>query len=270
MDKTTIGQLTVWNHPAKDDEKARVLLVHGVGEHSARHLNTVNFLNAHCISVVRFDLRGMGESQGRRQWVDSFDDYVQDTLSVLNWTKESLEPLPLFLLGHSLGGAISLHFAAQHANSLKGLILSAPAFKVGKRVPKVVIKVARALSKHLPKLRMPGTLDTTAISRDTAVIKAYKKDPLACHFNTLRQGDEILRALDVIPSLYPKISLPLLIAHGSEDRIIKIEGSKEILEKVASKDKTLYIHPDGYHELHNDFEKEKYFTELADWVNTRC
>jgi len=270
MKETMLGNLTVWTHPSQGPGRARVLLVHGIGEHSARHLNTIEFLTQNGISVVRFDLRGSGKSQGRRQWIDAFDDYVQDILSVYEWVRKSNNPLPLFLMGHSLGGLISIHFTAQYGSSLTGLILSAPAFRLGHGVPKLLIIIGKVLSPVLPRLRVPGSLDPSAISGDKSVVERYKKDPLVCHFSTIRQGNEILSALEEVPEKVRQISIPIFIAHGIADRIIKFQGSEEILDMVSSTDKSLYKQAAGFHELHNDIEKEAYFAKLLSWLEAHC
>lgn len=265
-----LESLAVWHHSVAQS-RARVLIIHGLSEHSGRHLNTVEWLNQNQIDVVRFDLRGAGRSGGRRQWVETFEDYVEDTVKVFNWIQRDLEPLPLFVFGHSLGGAIAIHFAASYHTLFKGLILSAPAYLVGSGISPVKIKLGQALVKIMPNLRLPKSTASTGISRDPKVVEAYEKDPLSYHFNTLKQGDEILKALPNIPSLTSKISVPTLIVHGSADPIIKIEGSYEIMKALSAKNRELYVAPQGMHELHNELEECRiaYFRHLEMWISSQ-
>ena len=146
MEPTALGPLAVWRHRAdKAPPLARVLLVHGLSEHSGRHRNTIQFLLSAGFEVVRFDLRGSGRSGGRRQWCARFEDYVDDTSRVFSWICSDLDPLPLFLLGHSLGGTIGIFFAASYGKVLEGLILSAPAFYPGPSIAGWKIKLGKLI-----------------------------------------------------------------------------------------------------------------------------
>lgn len=240
--------------------------MHGLGEHSERHRNTIDYLIGQGAEVVRFDLRGMGKSEGVRQWIERFDDYLDDVAAVHSWIDRDLKPLPLFLMGHSLGGAICIHYAARNGRALRGLILSAPSYLLGQGVSAIKIAIGKLLARWTPKLRIPESLDLSAISRDPEVVKAYKKDPLNCSFNTVRQGDEILKAIDAIPDACRKITVPTLILHGEADRLILPKGSEVIFKMLAARDKRLEILPGGFHELYNDLDKDAFFTLLRNWM----
>jgi acylglycerol lipase len=268
MEPVSLGSLAVWSHTVPQP-KARVLLIHGLSEHSGRHMNTVHWLNQNAFEVVRFDLRGAGLSGGRRQWIQSFQDYVDDTTSVFHWTQRELSPLPLFVMGHSLGGAIAIRFAASYQTLFKGLILTAPAYLVGSGISQLKIKVGQILVKAAPNLRIPKSTTSDGVSRDKQVVEAYVNDPLCCHFNTLKQGDEILKTLPTLLRVAENISVPVLMAHGSRDAIVRLEGSYELLRAFASKSKELYVAPGCFHELHNELkdEREAYFRQLELWLS---
>jgi alpha-beta hydrolase superfamily lysophospholipase len=270
MQKTTVGKLSVWRHAATGEPFARVLVLHGLGEHSWRHRNTIEHLTKKGVEVVRFDFRGAGESGGERQWIDRFDDYVEDVLAVQRWIGVEQKPLPLFVLGHSLGGAIAIHSAPSLDGSIRGILLDAPAFEPGAGVSKVKIAVGKVINKIAPHVKIPDALDVKALSRDPAVSEAFVKDPLCCHFNTVRQGNEILKALEEIPSKCREIKVPVLITHGDSDRIIKPAGSTKILESLSSQEKTLEVFPGAYHELHNDLCKEDYFKMIVPWIRAHA
>jgi len=267
MTSLSIGPLAAWLHEPAKKATCRLLLIHGLGEHSGRHLNTVNFLVSQGIEVVRFDLRGGGNSGGERQWISSFSDYVEDTTRVFNWICSNRDPLPLFVLGHSLGGAIAIYFGARFEKQLKGLVLSAPAHLAGDGVSALKIAVGRVLQKFAPHVRIPGSLNLSYLSRDPSVATEYKNDPLACHFSTLRQGTEILRAMEEIPSILPALKLPVALFHGTMDRVVRPEGSFEILKQLPGPEPVLHFLPGGYHEPHNDLDKETYFTLLHQWLS---
>jgi alpha-beta hydrolase superfamily lysophospholipase len=264
-------RLACWRHPARGTAWAQVLLVHGMGEHSGRHLNLTERLVAAGADVVRFDLRGCGRSAGEAQWIDRFDDYLDDVHAVRKAmaTPERMR-LPLLLYGHSLGGCVALHYAARHGTGLAGLVLSAPAFRPGQGVSPVKIAVGRLVNKILPHVRIPGALELAAISRDPAVVAAYAADPHTSRFNTVRQGDEILKALDRVPEACARIATPTLIVHGDADRLVRVEGSREILAKLAATDKRLSERKGGYHELHNDLCKDEVLDEIVAWMRAHA
>ena len=265
-----MGKLAVWHHAGSAPIKGRVILIHGICEHSGRHLNTVNFLNSHNFDVVRFDLRGAGHSGGPRQYIDHFNDYIDDTMAVFNWIQSNLDPTPLFLMGHSMGGAIAIHVAPKIQSLLKGLVLSAPAYIAGSAVPPLKVLIGRAINQVIPKFRIRGDSDKTCLSRIQRVNEEYYQDPYSFHFNTVRQGSEVLNAMAEIPKIVPKITIPTWMVHGTHDRLILLKGSFEILMTLGSKDKTLWINLGGFHEPHNDLGQVDYFRNLQYWLEAHA
>ncbi len=262
-----VGRLAVWHHRV-EKPRARVLLIHGISEHSARHRHTVKFLTVQNIEVVRFDMRGAGRSGGKRQWCDHFSDYVDDTDQVYHWICRNADPLPLYVLGHSLGGAIAIHFAAEMSRELDGLMLSGPALIPGGVSP-LLIFLGTWTDRIFPSARLPKPLDSGGISRIPEVVQAYIDDPLVCHNNTVHQGAEVMKGLRQIPQLLPSIQCPTVIFHGSEDKVISLAGSFEIVAGLGCAEKSLHVLPGGYHEPHNDLDSENYYRYMELWLNKR-
>ncbi len=259
-----LNHLATWRHFSEKEPIGRVILIHGICEHSGRHFNTIRHLTSNSFEVIRFDLRGAGESKGRRQWVDKFEQYIDDVLRVYEWAL-NLPKLPIFLLGHSMGGLIAIYFASRYNEKLNGLVLSAPANIAGNELSRVTIAIGKILSIVFPKLYFPSKI-SDFLTNDPKVIEAYKKDPLSYHGNTLRQGKEVLEAMKTVEAKSTKIFCPVLIFHGSNDKIVKPQGSFNIFMKLGSKDRTMHFIPHGYHELHNDTEKNHYLTLLLNWL----
>ena len=265
-----LGPLAVWIEKPSDPPKARVLLVHGMSEHSGRHRNTVAALLAAGYLVVRFDLRGAGKSGGRRQWIERFSDYVDDAARVYQWADRELPRAPWFALGHSLGGAVACHFAAHFSSELHGLVLSAPAFRAGGAISPIKIAVGTVLERFFPTLRLPAGADHGAISRDPAEVEAFRSDALSFHRQTLRMGVQTLAAMARMPEKCALIRCSTLLVHGSHDRLTRMEGSFELLRALPPGDRSMHVIPGGYHEPHNDLGKEDYFALLTRWLDKRC
>jgi alpha-beta hydrolase superfamily lysophospholipase len=268
-EETRVGSLAVWREKPRGKAVARVLHVHGINEHSARHHRTFAALTGIGVEVVRFDLRGSGRSGGRRQHVDRFEEYVDDVAAVYGWICRELEELPLYLMGHSMGGAIAIFFAAHYDPLLSGLVLSAPGYLVGEVVPPAKIAVGRALARFFPNLRLPKPSESPAISRDPEEVAAFAADPLCPSFNTLAQGAAVLDAFPKLPALCASITVPTVLFHGTGDRLILCEGSFTLFRALRSRDRELHYLPNVFHEPHNDYDHERYFALLTQWLKKR-
>ncbi len=157
--------------------RAVIALVHGIAEHSGRYGFLAEGANARGVGVVALDLRGHGRSPGERSYVERFEDYLLDVDALVGRAGELAAGRPVFLMGHSMGGAIALRWLTQRQPALAGLILSSAALKLGDDVPRLLVALAPLLSRWLPHLR--GTrIDPQLISRDAAVVAAYVGDPL--------------------------------------------------------------------------------------------
>jgi len=269
MENFSLNRLSVWQETPTQPAIGTVVHCHGLGEHSERHRNTFQKLLANGFNVFRFDFRGCGESKGERQWIDDFADYVEDARSVVAEARKRAPNLPIFLMGHSLGGAVALTLVGKGEGTVSGLVLSAPAYQVGKGVSPLKIKIGKLLEKWLPHLKIPGSLDLSTLSRDPKVVEAYKCDPLCCTYNTVKQGNEILKALSHLPEAVGRVKVPLLIAHGDHDKLIPVEGSRELFRKAPSSDKLLKEFHGGYHELHNDVIHDEYLNYVSGWLKAR-
>lgn len=252
------------------DEKAKAVLVivHGAAEHSGRYMNVVNYFVPRAYAVCGFDYRGHGKSDGLRCYVDRFSDYVSDVRAFFEKVHREYSDLKIFLVGHSMGAIISVAYAVQYQSDLAGLIVSGMGLKPGSSISPALKIVARLLSILFPKMGVT-TLDATAISRDKSVVDAYVNDPLVYRGKvTARLGAELVKTLDKLPSMIPEINIPILILHGTEDRLCNPEGSQMLYDLVGSRDKTLKLYEGFYHEVFNEPEREKVMADVEAWLST--
>jgi acylglycerol lipase len=257
-----------WWRPA--NPQAGVIIVHGLAEHSTRHTAFASSLASQGVAVYTFDLRGHGQSDGDRTYVQSFRDYLSDLAIFLSLVQDREPDLPLFLFGHSLGGAIATLFVIRYQPYVHGLLLSAPAIKTGSSIPPLLVRLSGLVGRVAPKLPTIK-LETSAISRDPQVVKAYEQDPLVYRGGVLaRTGAETNRAINEIQSRMEEITLPLLIMHGTADRLTEVEGSQQLYARAESKDKQLKLYEGLYHEILNEPEKEQVLGDIWDWLQKRA
>ncbi len=251
------------------DIKAVVLIVHGLGEHSGRYANVVNHLVPLDYAIYGLDHIGHGKSEGGREFVKRFEDYTDTLMTYLQMVKTEQPGKPVFLIGHSMGGLISCFYLLDHADDFPGAVISGPAITVPENITKGTITAAKLLSKLAPKLGMLQ-LDANDISKDPEVVRVYLDDPLVFNGKTpVRLMAEMLKAMIRVNQEMDKISLPLLLIHGSEDRLASPIGSKNLFQRAGSEDKTLKVYDGLYHEVFNEPERGQVLGDVADWLDER-
>ncbi len=250
--------------------RAAVLVVHGYAEHSGRYAHVARHLSAQGFAVYAYDQRGYGRSEGRRAFVQAFDTYVADLHDVRRRVEaERAGSEPLFLMGHSMGGAVCTLYCLDHGARPAGLVLSSPAVRVDPDLSPWLRRGARLIGRVAPRLPTVR-LNHGTLSRDDAVVAAVKADPLVYHGRTLaRTGAELLSAGRRIEENAARLSLPLLVFHGTADCLIDPSGSRVLYDKAASADKTLHLYDGYYHETMNDLGRERVLDDLAAWLEAR-
>lgn len=249
--------------------KAAVILVHGLKDHSNRYAAAAEKLTAHQYAVYAFDLRGHGDSAGDRVWVDSFDDYLADLDVFVKRVREREPHRPLFLFGHSMGGAIVTLYTLTRQPELRGVVLSGAALKPGSDVSGFLIGVTKVLGSVTPTLAVLE-LDDSKFSRDPAVVADMKADPLVYDGNgPARTAKELLKALARIQAQRGELNAPLLLLHGGADTITNPEGSQELSQHARSTDKTLKLYDGLYHDLLHEPEKEQVLNDMLQWLDAR-
>jgi len=249
--------------------RAVVVLVHGINEHSGRYARLADDLNRRGYAVYALDLRGHGRSDGDRALIRSFDEYLDD-LELLIGRVAAREPgKPLFLFGHSMGGAIAALLTITRPTPARGLVLSAPAVLIAGNLFPVLRRLAAFFSVVWPTLRVTR-MGCRFISRDPAVVAAFKNDPLVFHGRfPVRTGAEILRAANRLQTSMEAVRLPLLILHGTADFVTDPNGSRQLYAGAASADKTLRLYPGLYHEVLSEPEREQVLADLLAWLDAR-
>jgi alpha-beta hydrolase superfamily lysophospholipase len=245
---------------------AALIVVHGLKDHSGRYAGLAEDLCKRGVAVYAFDLRGHGNSEGRRVWVDSFDQYLAD-LDIFVKRVRSREPgKPLFLFGHSMGGAIVTLYTITAKPQVAGLILSGPALKVGDGVSGFLIGMTRLLSSITPRLAVMK-LENKDFSRDPAVVANMGQDPLIYQgAGPARTAAELLHAIARIQAAMDAFDVPVLMLHGTADKLTNPDGSRELSARARSSDKTLKLYGGLYHDLLHEPERAQVMGDLTGWL----
>jgi alpha-beta hydrolase superfamily lysophospholipase len=248
------------------EARAVLAIVHGHGEHSGRYENVAGALVPRGYTVYGFDQRGHGRSPGQRGHIDSWAEYRGDVGAFLRLIEEREPHRPVFLLGHSMGALVVLDYLLHDSKGIRGAIISgAPIEPAGVAKPALVF-VSRLLSRVCPRFPLRLALDTSALSRDAAVVRAYVKDPLVHGRFTARWGTEALAAVARVRARAAAVDVSVLFVHGEADRLNLAEGVRGYFEKVACADKTILVYPEMYHELHNDLGYDRVLSDLGRWL----
>jgi acylglycerol lipase len=251
------------------DIKAVLLVVHGLAEHCGRYRNLVNHFVPLGYAVYGFDLPGHGKSYGKRVYVNRFEDYTQTLNAFLDEVRALNPEPPLFLVGHSMGSLVSAVFLTQRQEDFAGAVLSGcGVVKIPDNISPFTILAGKVFSVLMPKLGLIG-LDVNSVSRDPSVVRAYVEDPFVhTGKTTARLAAEIVRTMQGIPGQANRITLPILLLQGGEDKLVDPAGAQMLFERVGSTDKTLKIYEGLYHEIFNEPERDQVLGDMETWLES--
>jgi alpha-beta hydrolase superfamily lysophospholipase len=228
-----------------------VVLVHGMGEHSGRYDHVGRHLASRGLAVLSYDHRGHGLSGGETGTVERFDLFLDDLSTMMDLARAEHSGVPLFALGHSMGGLILASWLLDRGPSPDLVVLSGPAI-----VP----------------LLHPGdrTIDPTRLSADPAAQRAYLEDPLVLRervqpglFVALAEG------LGTLVGRGGELDVPILLIHGDADRLCSAEGAAAWVGEGRSADKTIRLYPGGRHEMLNEVNRDEVLADLTAWIEAR-
>jgi len=247
--------------------RAVVVICHGVNSHGGQYLWAAEQFVSRGLAVYAVDLRGRGRSDGRRFYVDDISEYVSDVAAVIRIAKAREPGLRVFLLGHSAGGVVSCTYALDNQSELAGLICESFAFKVP--APDFALAIIKGLSYLAPRLPVLK-LKNKDFTRDPKAVQALNDDPFTANeIQPAKTVAALVRADERLKKEFPRIMLPVFILHGTVDKATVPSGSRFFYETAGSKDKTLQMYEGHFHDLLNDFGKEKVMADIQSWIDKR-
>ncbi len=265
-----VGGLDLYYQSWYPEGKVRGILaiLHGLGAHSDRYSNVIQHLIPKQYAIYSFDLRGHGRSPGQRGYINAWSEFREDLGGFLQLIQTQNPGCPVFLLGHSLGAVIVLDYilrCPQQASLLQGAIALAPTLgKVG--VSPIRVLLGKMLSRVWPRFTLNTGIDISAGSRDPQVLAAIAQDTMRHTRAAARLATEFFATVDWINAHVGDWQLPLLILHGSADRVALPAGSDIFYQRVNCQDKLRIEYPEAYHEIQSDINYREVLADLEDWL----
>jgi lysophospholipase len=253
--------------------KAVFLTVHGLMDHGGNYKNPGIYMKSHGFALVAYDQHG--HDRKRKAHVPRFDVYLADLKLMLAWVKEHYQGVPIFVIGHSMGGLIVTHFVIrlyQGDPLVKGFILSAPGYENSVKTSKLLIKVARFLARVVPKMAVPIEDLRLHVTRDEVEYKRMREDErdgIQATKLSARLGDEFLKAQEWVPAHIAEWKYPMLAILPGNDKLINTGVTRELLSKIEDGLVTEHYYPENCHESFNELNREEVFARIVEWCEPR-
>ncbi|XP_021044792.1 monoglyceride lipase isoform X1 [Mus pahari] len=252
--------------------KALIFVSHGAGEHCGRYDELAQMLKGLDMLVFAHDHVGHGQSEGERMVVSDFQVFVRDVLQHVDTIQKDYPDVPIFLLGHSMGGAISILVAAERPTYFSGMVLISPLVLANPESASTLkVLAAKLLNLVLPNMTL-GRIDSSVLSRNKSEVDLYNSDPLVCRAGLkVCFGIQLLNAVSRVERAMPRLTLPFLLLQGSADRLCDSKGAYLLMESSRSQDKTLKMYEGAYHVLHRELPEvtNSVLHEVNSWLSHR-
>lgn len=256
--------------PVGIEPKAVVVIHHGLADHSARYAALAARLVQAGFAVWALDMRGHGRSAGARITFDSIDEPLADLDAFLRLVREHEPGRPIFLYGHSMGGLIATLYTIERQPELAGLVLAAPALAFdAPPLQAAAIAVFGVIVRGLPAVPP----DHAGFSRRREIVAEMDADPLIHQgkgpARTARSTTDGVARVWAAPE---RLRVPLLVEHGTVDRLTAPAGSRDLVARAGSSDRTLRIHDGLFHDLlrEPDGAGERVTDEIVAWLDAHA
>lgn len=250
-----------WN---KDTENCLIIL-HGIGEHSGRYQEFALSLEDVPFSVFSVDLRGHGQSEGKRVHVRSFQDFVDDLYAFRLWIETTFKKKTFVLLGQSLGGLIATSVVLRNQSVWRSLILMSPFFKIYQG-HHLLGFLTGCMNQILPDYIWHNPIRAQYLSHDLEEVKKYLEDKMIQRAISTRLAHEMFQACTFVYNHAQEIKLPVLILAAGDDRIVSLKATQHFYNAISSQQKELKIFDSSYHELIHEKERAEAVTIIRDFL----
>lgn len=253
----------------KKGSKSAIVIVHGVGEHSSRYGHVGEYFADLGYQVYAYDQRGNGYSAGKRGHIKGFNEYIYDLKYFIEFVKKNVRSdlKHIYILGHSLGGLITIRFTMDNPEGLSGVILSSPALGLSMHIPFLKKVLGYGLNSIYPGFTMVDSgIPSDYLSHDPKIGRIFDADPLVHRKRSARFLVEFIETMKKTASEPHNLTTPCLFLQAGDDRIVSVEALKRFYNGVASKHKDMKIYPSFYHEILNEKEKRNVLIDIKEWL----
>lgn len=240
--------------------KAIIVIVHGLCEHLGRYDYVTQQLTARNFGVYRFDHRGHGRSEGKPIFYNSFNEMIDDVNSVVELAKQEHPALPVFLIGHSMGGFAVTTFGMKYPDKVNGIVTSGALTRFNRAFP---MPPDMPVDAYFPNALAEG------VCSDPAVVEAYVNDPLVAKEISFGLFYCLFTGVEWNKQNSTNFVAPVLILHGCHDGLVSEQDSRDFFGAIASQDKTLKIYASLFHEIFNEPSKDEVIGDVIAWLEKR-
>ena len=249
-----------------EEPRAVVGIIHGLGEHCRRYDGLAKYFNDHGIAAVGYDRQGFGRSEGRRGYAKSYNSYLDGVAQLMVQCKKHYPGVPVFLYGHSMGGQLLLHYLIHRKPSIRGAVVSAPHIAEAFKPNPAIVAIGKLMRRLYPTFTLDNQLDVTALSRDPAVVEAFRSDPHVHTRLSSQTGIDLLERAKFLQQYAGGLPVPTLILHGKADRITSSRATGEFVERNGD-NLTYRAYPDAFHELHHEPGAADMLKAITEWMD---
>lgn len=257
------GMKLYLNREVPENPKAALVIVHGLCEHQGRYGYLADIFRKAGIATYRFDHRGHGRSEGERTYYGDFNELLDDTNVVVDMAIAENPDIPVFLMGHSMGGfTVALYGAKYPDKRLKGFVTSGA---LTHDHGGLITGVPKSLDPHT---QLPNELGSGVCSV-AEVVDWYGKDPYNTKTFTTGLCYAICQGLDWFKEKETEFAYPVLMLHGEKDGLVSVEDTYEFFRQAASKDKQMKVYGNLFHEIFNEYCKDEVIQDALSWIERR-
>ncbi len=244
-----------------EEAKAVVVIVHGLCEHMGRYDYITDKLTDRGFKVYRFDHRGHGKSEGQRYYYANKDDIIDDTNFIADTAAQENPALPLYVIGHSMGGFAAAAFGTKYPGKAKGFVLSGGLTRDN-------YKLLAGVGPDVdPMAEIPNELGDGVCSNPD-VVAAYVADPLNGKFFTAGLCQQVSKGIEWLTET-KTFSDPVILLHGDKDALVNPKDSIDFFEDIPVKDKQLKIYGNACHEIFNEYIRDDVIDDAIHWIEKR-